>query len=103
MTGLELALSLALTADEYQKIVDTLGREPNRAELAMATERVRSRWNGTIGSAAVRSTRQSAVHSSAAAAASTHVDTERQPSARSSARSASSRLTIPPTSNTAPK
>ncbi len=35
MTGLELALSLALTEDEYERIVATLGREPNKAELAM--------------------------------------------------------------------
>jgi phosphoribosylformylglycinamidine synthase len=35
MTGLELAQSLALTADEYERIVETLGREPNVAELAM--------------------------------------------------------------------
>ena len=33
--GLELALSLALTKDEYERIVATLGREPNAAELAM--------------------------------------------------------------------
>ncbi|MEX2554133.1 MAG: AIR synthase related protein, partial [Actinomycetota bacterium] len=35
MTGLELALSLALTEEEYERIVATLGREPNKAELAM--------------------------------------------------------------------
>ena len=34
-TGLERALSLALTAEEYERIVATLGREPNAAELAM--------------------------------------------------------------------
>jgi len=33
--GLDLALSLALTKDEYDRIVSTLGREPNAAELAM--------------------------------------------------------------------
>ncbi|MGH2784258.1 MAG: AIR synthase related protein, partial [Actinomycetota bacterium] len=35
MTGLELALSLALTEEEYERIVATLDREPNKAELAM--------------------------------------------------------------------
>ncbi|MGH2793821.1 MAG: phosphoribosylformylglycinamidine synthase II, partial [Actinomycetota bacterium] len=35
MTGLELALSLALTQEEYERIVQTLDREPNKAELAM--------------------------------------------------------------------
>jgi phosphoribosylformylglycinamidine synthase subunit PurL len=35
VTGLELALSLALTEEEYERIVGTLGREPNKAELAM--------------------------------------------------------------------
>jgi phosphoribosylformylglycinamidine synthase subunit PurL len=35
LTGLDLALSLALTRDEYDRIVATLGREPNAAELAM--------------------------------------------------------------------
>ena len=35
MTGLDLALSLALTEEEYQRIVATLDREPNKAELAM--------------------------------------------------------------------
>ncbi|MGH2727034.1 MAG: phosphoribosylformylglycinamidine synthase II, partial [Actinomycetota bacterium] len=36
MTGLELALSsLALTQEEYERIVATLDREPNVAELAM--------------------------------------------------------------------
>ena len=34
-SGLALALSLALTRDEYERIVATLGREPNTAELAM--------------------------------------------------------------------
>jgi len=34
-SGLELALSLALTKDEYERIVATLGREPNKTELAM--------------------------------------------------------------------
>src|SRR5204863_7601473 len=34
-SGLELALSLALTKDEYDRIVSTLGREPNNTELAM--------------------------------------------------------------------
>jgi phosphoribosylformylglycinamidine synthase len=33
--GLDLALSLALTKEEYERIVATLGREPNPAELAM--------------------------------------------------------------------
>ncbi len=33
--GLELALSLALTEEEYRRIVQTLDREPNVAELAM--------------------------------------------------------------------
>jgi len=35
LTGRELALSLALTSDEYDRIVSTLGREPNNTELAM--------------------------------------------------------------------
>jgi phosphoribosylformylglycinamidine synthase len=33
--SLDLALSLALTEDEYRRICDTLTREPTRAELAM--------------------------------------------------------------------
>ena len=35
LTGRDLALSLALTSDEYDRIVSTLGREPNNTELAM--------------------------------------------------------------------
>jgi phosphoribosylformylglycinamidine synthase subunit PurL len=35
LTGVDLALSLALTRDEYDRIVRTLGREPNAAELSM--------------------------------------------------------------------
>ena len=35
LSGLDLALSLALTKDEYERIVATLGRDPNAAELAM--------------------------------------------------------------------
>ena len=34
-SGIDLALSLALTEEEYERIVSTLGREPNQAELAM--------------------------------------------------------------------
>ena len=34
-TGLEAARALALTEDEYERIRDTLGREPNAAELSM--------------------------------------------------------------------
>jgi phosphoribosylformylglycinamidine synthase len=35
VSGIDLALSLGLTAEEHERIVATLGREPNVAELAM--------------------------------------------------------------------